>query len=80
MTDEYRRENGIDSCSKCGSMQVIVINSRSRDYGRYRAKKCEKCDYRFSTVEMLKTYVDGLRSNVFSEIKVKIIDILNGTN
>lgn len=43
---------GLMVCPKCGSYNVIVIDSRPADAMVNRRRKCCVCDYRFNTVEV----------------------------
>lgn len=42
-------------CPKCGHMDTKVVDSRSADEGKVirRRRECERCTYRFSTLERL---------------------------
>lgn len=44
--------NGVDRCPACNSENVDCVDSRSRDYGRYRRKRCADCNFRYKTMEI----------------------------
>lgn len=49
-------------CPNCQSDQLYVADSRNHSDDNYlhRRRKCEKCGYRFSTVEICKDHYDEL--------------------
>ena len=42
-------------CPNCGSEQVMVYDSRSRDHYIIRRRKCMDCDNRFTSYEILES-------------------------
>lgn len=49
------------NCPECGSNQVCVINSRSKEDFVFRRRRCLDCNARFNTFEIHEARFNSLR-------------------
>lgn len=50
------REQSAWTCAKCGSNDIVCIDSRANHAGVRRRRHCQGCGTRFTTVETIADY------------------------
>ena len=48
----FDADNRVTKCPRCGSLNIMVLESRPREDFYFRRRKCNACGYRFSTAEI----------------------------
>ena len=56
-------------CPKCGSYQLVVVDSRNKPFGVQRRRECMDCGHRFNTAEIDMEYLVTLKCDACPWLK-----------